>query len=200
MKIVKVQEDNELYKRYSYQSSPQSVYISLDLPSEILQFEINYETSGTPIDVYNRMRIWFGPVPAFRADQANSILEAFAPIARNILENLEDCDRDSPSWIDEEIAFSFEEKAHDFVEKISFNPDPDDIWSPWDFSTYFNNVDLDGIGENGLTTKSTPEDITEAAEHEMCVAEYPLEGDVDDLVQWITDWVERTRDEEDDDE
>lgn len=198
MKIIKVQEDNELYEKYSTQSNPQPVYISLDLPNETLGYDINYEINATPMDVHNGMRLWFGPIPALKADKANDVIEKFQEIAQEILQNVEDFDGPSPEYKNDEIAFDLREKAQHFAEDLRFS-DEEDIYQVWSFSEYFEPLsNLVELGENGLSTKSTLEDIREAAEYEIATAECPLEGDADDLAEWISEWIDREKQDEDD--
>lgn len=83
MKITPV-TGTDLWHRYPRQSAPQGAFVELDPERRTLGCETNPEIgNAVPADVwYGRLLRW--PIPPLRADAANDLLAALAPLAERV--------------------------------------------------------------------------------------------------------------------
>ena len=191
VKIEKVERDSDLYLKYATQTEVQPVYVALDLRTGELSCQINYEINSRPMLVHNGVIQWFGPIPPLKKDAANKLLESFVSLAQNMLNNLDDLDYNCPKWINEELYqdsyFSGQQKTKEI--------DQDDVYFRLDICEFYC---VSTLEELGVTLQMTEDELRERAKalyEESEYSEYPLDGDEEDLFEYLSNRVKEEIDD-----
>jgi hypothetical protein len=90
-----------------------------------------------------------------------------------------------------ETAEALYETIGDRLESATW--DQSDCWEPWDAGDYYDPIRGQELRETGLSVDSTPEDVRDAAEREVAIAEVAL--DVDDVEAYLAQCVADAREE-----
>jgi len=190
--IEKVSADNELYEKYYNKNEPQPVYASLDLRSGVLQCIVNYNDNAVPTDVFNGVVRCFGPLPPLKSKPANDLLNRIAPKAQELLDEIDDIWMHKGTlrvdYKDEEVAYQLEQDIEGICEGNYIYGE--DIYRELSLDEYFEPCILSDLD---LSIDSSEEDIKKEAINQYENSDYPLEGDVDDLFEYLLAWVESER-------
>ncbi len=187
---VREVEGFELYYRYTQQSEPQRVVVSLDAEHRELSASTTTEIgNGVPMRVYHgHVRRW--TIPALNADAANALLAEIAPIAARV------CDGYETRWNGNNHVAKYDEDAEKACEEIRDlcdEADPEDAIRVWDAGDWYA-----GLGNHdrqrkslGITAATTNAELAALEKSEQEQAE----SDDVDLIENLDRHLEMLRDE-----
>jgi hypothetical protein len=202
--IKKQNSDNENYSKYSSQPGPQPVYLSLNLETGVLCFEVNEEVNSgtTRKDVWLGHTLWVGPVPALKKHSANDFLgrEDVQKAALDVLDHVEELHYSGVAWTDDGFGISISTEDHaffDLVQQELPHWGEQECYRVWSIDAWLEPCNLHDFD---LTDKSTKDEIMAAAQKVIDDAEVDLEGDADEIFEYLVDTYELLANDDDDDD
>lgn len=194
VKIKMTNADDALYHHYQGQTDRQSVCLILDLENGVLCADWDAAIgSSTTHRAYHRVDLEWR-IPPLRMKPLRRLMQSLRGECQQILDDSE------TDWDGRNHVGRLGDTAEGIYTDIDYRLEsttwePGDSWEPWDAGDYYDPIRSQELRETGLSVDSTPEDIRDAAEREVAMADVAL--DVDDIERYLAQCVADAKEERD---